>query len=63
MQIPEEFIIPWKIRISPQARALLSELKDDISLRDLAHWVMNDSPYGVIGDGHVLSFLQERNKK
>lgn len=63
MEIPEEIIIPWKVRISPQARVLLENLKDEISLRELAQWIMNESSYGEIGGAHVISYLQEKKDK
>lgn len=64
MQIPEEFIIPWKVRLSPQARIILNEMKENsISLRELAQWIINESSYGEIGGGHIIAFLQEKNIK
>lgn len=61
MENPQDFIIPWKVRLSPQAKMIFGEMKEgSISLRELAQWVVNESSYGEIGGGQIIAFLQEK---
>lgn len=63
MEIPEEIIVPWKVKVSEQARLLLENLKGEISIRELANWIANESDHGEIGGAHIIQFLQERKKR